>query len=360
MFKFNQLRQIHLEISNNCQASCPMCSRNVNGGGENPLIKVNDWTLDQYKLIMTATVLQQLESCYFCGTFGDPMMNNDLIAMVRYSAEINPNLQIHIHTNGGARATKWWAELAQALPKNHLVIFGIDGLSDTHHIYRIGTQFDNVIKNAKSFIDAGGSAEWAFIKFKHNEHQVDQAQKLAKDLGFKTFNLKNSSRFLLEPRVKATDRQGKLMHYIEPATDTPLKFIDKKTIDNYQKITNDAIIECKVLETKEIYIDAHGDFFACCWLANTPYTYISEDAISEVRKKMLDQHTEMMEKLGETNMFKRSIEDIINSTAFQSIWQDMWTGSDKSIVCARSCGRHPDAKISKCTDQFLETYTLNE
>ena len=360
MFKFNDLKQIHLEISNNCQASCPMCSRNVNGGGENPLLKINDWTLEQYKAIMTTKVLQQISSCYFCGTFGDPMMNNDLIDMCRYSVEVNPDLQIHIHTNGGARPTKWWEELAQALPKNHLVIFGIDGLEDTHHIYRIGTKFENVIRNAKAFIDAGGSAEWAFIKFKHNEHQLEQARDLAKEIGFKTFNIKNSSRFILEPRVKAVDRQGNVMHYIEPSTDTPLKFIDKKAIDNYQKITNDAVIECKVLETKEVYIDAHGDFFACCWLANTPYTHIPNDAVSEVRSKMLEQHNRMVSILGETSVLTRSLENIIDSEAFQTMWQDMWHGPNKSIVCARSCGRHPEVEISKCTDQFLETVQLND
>ena len=32
MFKFNQLRDIHLEITNACQASCPMCPRNINSG----------------------------------------------------------------------------------------------------------------------------------------------------------------------------------------------------------------------------------------------------------------------------------------------------------------------------------------
>jgi hypothetical protein len=353
MFKFNELKAIHLEISNNCQASCPMCSRNINGGLENPLIKVTDWTLEEFKTIMSPQVLHQIEIFYLCGTFGDPMMNNDLIAMCRYAKETNPNLHVHVHTNGGARKAEWWKELAEALPANHRVIFAIDGLEDTHHLYRIGTKYETVIRNAQAFMSAGGIAEWAFIQFLHNEHQVDEARQRAKDIGFKYFTTKNSSRFLIEPRSPAVNKNGVVTHYIEPASFTPMKFIDKSVIENWRKILDDAVIECKVLKDKEIYIDAHKDFYACCWLANIPYTHILKDAVMDVREKMLEQHKKMMMQLGEVNVLKRLLENIINSDEYQSIWEDMWR-NNKSIVCARTCGRHPEAKISKNTDQFFE------
>lgn len=359
MFKFNELKTIHLEISNNCQASCPMCSRNINGGLENPLIKVNDWTLNDFKTIMSPQVLHQIETFYLCGTFGDPMMNNDLIDMCRYAKEVNPNLYVHVHTNGGARKTEWWKELAEALPANHRVVFAIDGLEDTHHLYRIGTRYETVIRNAQAFMAAGGIAEWAFIQFLHNEHQVDEARQRAKDIGFKYFTTKNSSRFLIEPRSPAVDKNGVVTHYIEPASFTPMKFIDKKVIENWQKILDDAEVECKVLKDKEIYIDAHKDFYACCWLANIPYSYITNDVAMDVREKMVEQHNSMMARLGEVNMLNRSLEDIINSDAYQSMWQDMWH-DDKSIVCARTCGKHPEAKISRNTDQFSEFTEFND
>jgi MoaA/NifB/PqqE/SkfB family radical SAM enzyme len=360
MFTFNELTQVHLEISNNCQASCPMCSRNINGGGINPLIFNRDWTLEQFKIIMNPEVLTQINGFYLCGTFGDPMMNNDLLDMCRYAKEIKTDIRIHMHTNGGARKAEWWAELAKVLPADHMVTFGLDGLADTNHLYRVGTNFDTIIRNAKSFIAAGGQAEWAFIKFKHNEHQVEEAQQLAKSLGFARFNLKASSRFIIEPRVKVVDRQGEITHYIEPSTDTPMKFIDKKAIDNYKQIVKDAAIECQVLKTKEVYIDAYGDLYACCWLANTPYTHISEDASFEVRKKIKQQHKNMVAHLGEVNTLKRSIKDIIDSPEYQNIWTDMWEGENKNIICARSCGKHLETEISKCSDQFLEIISLDE
>jgi MoaA/NifB/PqqE/SkfB family radical SAM enzyme len=91
MFNFNQLKQLHLEISNNCQASCPMCTRNIHGGIENPNLKLKDWSLEEYKTIISEEVLHQVELIYFCGNYGDPLLNNDLIntTFVGSSSTIN-------------------------------------------------------------------------------------------------------------------------------------------------------------------------------------------------------------------------------------------------------------------------------
>jgi len=349
MFRYKNIRQVHLEISNNCQASCPMCTRNINGGVENPLIKVTNWSLDHFKTIMTP-LLSQINSYYFCGTFGDPMMNDDLIEMCKYSKDVAPHVHVAIHTNGGARKTEWWKELARSLPEDHLVVFALDGLEDTHHLYRVGTNFHTVIRNAKAFIEAGGKAEWCFLKFKHNEYQVDQAKQMSTDLGFVSFRSRNSSRFVLEPKRKAVDRTGNTTHYIEPATSTPLTFIDKKVIDNYKKIVKESTIDCKAQHDKEIYIDAHRDLYPCCWIANIPYTPVQEDISAEIRHEMKKQHNQMIDRLGEINTINRSVKDIVESQEFQDMWDDYW-GDEKLIICARSCGRGPSNTFAKCTDQ---------
>ena len=74
------------------------------------------------------------------------------------------------------------------------VVWGIDGLEDTNHIYRVGAKWEKIINNAKAFIDAGGIASWQFIEFEHNKHQIEEAKQLAKELGFKEFRLVSSTR----------------------------------------------------------------------------------------------------------------------------------------------------------------------
>ena len=358
MFNFNELEDIHLEITNNCQAGCPMCGRNRFGGLENPLLRLKDWTITDFKTVMTEKVLTQIRGFFFCGNFGDPLLNNDLLRMCEYAKLINPKLNIRIHTNGSLRNRKWWEELYSVLPKNHTVVFAIDGMKDTHSVYRINTDFDKIIDNASAFISKGGIAEWMFIRFKHNEHQVDEAQLLAKKLGFKNFNLKNSSRFLLEPHVNVLDKDGNLTHTIEPASDLPLKFIDKNIIQSYKQLLKHIDIDCYALKNKEIYIDSFKNVFPCCWIAQIPYTYIEDNGAAEAKKEMLEQYYELVDKLGGIDMINssnRSIQDIVNSIEYQTVWTEFWT-SNKLISCARSCGKTNMFSIPK--DQFLNRIQL--
>jgi MoaA/NifB/PqqE/SkfB family radical SAM enzyme len=355
MFKFNELEEVHLEITNNCQASCPMCQRNRNGGLENPLIRLTDWTLADYKNIMSPQVLNQITGFLFCGNFGDPILNKDLLDMCSYSTQINPNLNIRIHTNGSARTVEWWGELAQVLPKTHNLIFALDGLEDTHSLYRIGTDFNKILKNAQAFIEAGGTAEWCFIRFKHNQDQVEEARKLSKELGFQNFVMKNSSRFLLEPKVDALDKNGQVTHTLEPATDTPLKFIDKRIIDSYKQILNESIIDCQSFSRRQIYIDAFKNVFPCCWIANTPYAYIDNNDASAIRYKILDEYNNLIDYFGgidKLNATKQSVKSIVDSTAYQTVWNKFW--EEKILMtCARQCGRSPNFEFAKSRDQIV-------
>ena len=356
MFKFSELRDIHFEITNRCQASCPMCSRNYHGGLENPLIKNQDWTLEEFKIIVSETVLKQLNGFYFCGNFGDPIINDEMIEMIEYAVSVNPSLNIRIHTNGGARKTDWWQRLAKALPEQHNVIFAIDGLEDTHHLYRIGTKYETVVKNAKAFIDAGGSAEWCFIKFKHNEHQSEEAQRRARELGFSLFTEKNSSRFVSEPRFAVYDKDGNTTHYLEQPSSSELPFISNDLIINYKEILKNSEIDCYVQKTKEVYIDAYRKVFPCCFLASTPYNYVKlNDIIAPVRKDMLEQYNELVDELRNTNVLERSLQEIIDSEIWQTVWEKYWN-QNKLITCARTCGKMKE--IPKPKDQFINTIGL--
>lgn len=362
MFKFKDLRQIHLEVTNNCQASCPMCTRNIHGGLDNPLLHLSNWSLEKYKSILTSTVLNQVWSIYFCGNFGDPLLNNDLLDMIEYSKQTNPNIDIRVHTNGSLRSSEWWKRLAEVLPEKHAVIFALDGLEDTHQLYRIGTDFDKIISNAKTFIDAGGKAEWHYIRFKHNEHQVEAAKAIAVDMGFKHFVMKDSSRWMLDTKFPVYNKQGATTHYLEPSQYSELKFIDRKVIDNYKEVVKATTIDCYALDKKEIYIDAQGHVFPCCWLAMIPYIpFDHEKEVFAVKQEILKQYHELVESLGGYDAIdgtKKPVNEIIDSNEYQSVWSAYW-GENKLITCARSCGRLPEV-FSTPNDQFTARIELKQ
>ncbi len=360
MFKFNELQQIHLEITNNCQASCPMCVRNNHGEADNPLLELNNWSIDQYKTVINLEVLEQIKGIFFCGNYGDPLLNNDLIEMIDYTRNVNPDIHLRVHTNGSLRSTKWWQQLAQSMPKNHRVIFAIDGLSETHQLYRIGTDYTNIIRNAKAFIEAGGNAEWAFIRFKHNEHEVEEAKRIANDIGFQYFTMKDSSRFFLDSKFHVYDKNKNVVNYLEPSQYSEIKFIDRKIVNTYKEVAKASAIDCYAIKNKEIYIDAFCNVYPCCFIAMIPYNYWEEpNELSHIRSEILRQYNQLIEDFGgieSLNAEKHLVKDIIDSDTYQNIWTKYWT-DPKMITCVRTCGVN---QISKPFDQFTTRENLNE
>ena len=354
MFKFNQLETVHVEISTRCQASCPMCPRNYHSGVVNPNLKIADWTYSEFIKIFNDTVLSQITGIYFCGNFGDPIMNDDLIIMCQYLKDNAPHITLRIHTNGGARRKDWWKRLRNALPDDHIVIFGIDGLEDTHQLYRIGTKYDTVIKNAREFIINGGNAEWVFIKFKHNQHQIIEAESRSKELGFKRFTIKSTTRFIGEPKYSVLDKDSNVLYYLEPPDQNQIVLIDKSDIDKFDEWYRRTEIDCYVLKNKEIYIDAHKNVFPCCFLASAPYNHsFVQPILTEIRKKIMDQYYELISSIGgleKLDVLSRSIEEIVNDNIWQLVWDVYWN-EKKLITCGRVCGKTP---FSKPIDQFVK------
>lgn len=357
MFRFEELKQLHLEISNNCQASCPMCDRNVRGGLPNELLKVRDWTFEDYKTIVSPEVIKQIDNLYMCGNYGDPGMNNDLPKMLAYTRQLS-DIPISIHTNGGMRKSEWWANLAQYLNSGESkIVFAIDGLEDTHHLYRIGTTYDKVIENAKAFIDAGGNAQWVFIRFKHNEHQVEEARRRATELGFQEFVVKDSIRFHGSNDYDVWDKNGNVTHTLQPSSTSEMKFIPKEMLsyDNAKKFVDSVDIKCKVKEMKEVYIDAFGHLYPCCFVGHAPTSTLDPvSPVSNLKPIVAEQVENAVKLMGGTdaiNTRKRSIKEIVNSNEYQTVWSDLWD-QRKLWICSKTCG--VTKKISTWEDQFQQ------
>jgi MoaA/NifB/PqqE/SkfB family radical SAM enzyme len=359
MFKFNQLKAIHVELTNNCQASCPMCARNDHGGLPNPNINITEITLEHFKQIFSQEVLTQIDHIYFCGNYGDPILSNYLLEIISYCSETNPQLHVAVHTNGSARTAKWWRSLYRVLPEKHCVHFALDGLEDTHHLYRIGTDFNKIIDNAKEFIACGGTAEWVFLSFKHNEHQIEQARTLATRLGFKSFSHKATGRFLEKPWFDVVDSTGQITYKLEPPTEHKITFVKREVIENYKHYVAQAEIQCGVSDTKEVYVDAYGYLWPCCFIGAVPYMHNTINEIAyDYYQDTKNQINGLVEYIGVTDLKIRTIKEIINSDQWQSAWQVYWN-EKKLATCAKTCGKFSEKIISQYGDQFLKVEEIS-
>ena len=74
------------------------------------------------------------------------------------------------------------------------VIWGIDGLEDTNHLYRVNVDWNRLQENWRAYISGGGKAKWQFIVFKWNQHQLDEVKRYSESEKFKGFNIIRSVR----------------------------------------------------------------------------------------------------------------------------------------------------------------------
>ena len=219
---YNQY-QFHVELSNLCNAACPICPRYWAGSKiTRPGLIPTSITADQFKSWFYPDIMQNhVDRMMLCGNQGDPFAAKDIVEILDYCASVLPyNKQLVTHSNGGLRSENIWREAGKILKKNPkwFMWFSIDGLEDTNHLYRRNVSWERLMRNAQAFIEAGGTAYWDMLVFKHNEHQIEDVKKLAKEMGFKSVRLKNPDGLVWDNKIQKRgvyDNVGDLEYYIE-------------------------------------------------------------------------------------------------------------------------------------------------
>ena len=188
-YDINTVKVLEIELTTFCNANCGACDRNINGGPINLKMPLHHMSFDTWKQIVQDKNLSNISTLTFDGNFGDASMHPYIIKFLEYLSSIKNDLFIKISSNGGARNTKFWNELATALQKfrSHEMQFAIDGLEDTNHIYRRNVNWNKLIENVTAFNTAGGISTWRAIIFDHNKHQIKEMRNLAKQLNFYKF-----------------------------------------------------------------------------------------------------------------------------------------------------------------------------
>jgi MoaA/NifB/PqqE/SkfB family radical SAM enzyme len=83
IFRFNNVKIVHLEPTTNCNAACPQCLRTRTE------FEPNELSLEDVKKLFTPDVLMQLEKIYMCGNYGDPASARQTLEMYEYFISVN-------------------------------------------------------------------------------------------------------------------------------------------------------------------------------------------------------------------------------------------------------------------------------
>lgn len=355
-FSIKNITSIQMDHNSTCNLKCPQCAR-VEKGEVNPFLPLKELSLDFYKKIFTPELCQQLDSVLFCGNYGDAIASSNILEVCQY-LKSNDLKSITIFTNGSLRPPSWWKQLASILSgKNDKVCFSIDGLEDTNPLYRIGSHFNKIIENAQAFIGSGGRARWDYLVFEHNEYQVEQALELARTLGFLSFKIKKTSRFIKDPQYKdgtinSSDiAQKKIGSQIfnsysisnpqQPQYRSSASSDFKKIVKKYNSWKNyvdKTPIRCKALMGKSLFIDFDGRLWPCTWVGAPVYFY-NDDNTQRVQISLLEK------RYGRNfnNLHDQSLPEALDHIWFKNDLPDSWSQSTESnnfklMTCGRTCG----------------------
>lgn len=332
MISVNEITQIEFGVTSKCNAACPLCARQLIGTSNiDPNIIQSDLSFENFKIITEGLGSNSKNiNADFCGTTGDIIAHPDAENIIKYASTYYK--EANLHTNGSAKSVSFWQNIAKL--KNVHVIFSIDGLSDTNHLYRINTNFDTIIKNAKIFIDAGGYAIWKFIKFSHNEHQVDKAKELAKELGFKKFQSIASTRWIL-PKVdiKKDSYKNKINKTAVQTQLSPASESNKIKSAWYRDFSYKEI-NCRTIADNYLYIDENAKLWPCCHFHS--HYAASRPAFINYWKKIENLYGNNFNSL-----LNNTVDDLLNHEYFQEYLKNSFKDSKEVCYrCIQACAKN--------------------
>ena len=340
MLKLDQIRTVQVELTTRCNARCPMCMRNYRGYDYNSGYPETELSFEQFQHIFTPDFLKQLSGMHldtdrptmgvnFNGNLGDFALAKDGAEIVEYLVE--HRVTVSINTNGSLRSPAWWQRLA--LPGVQIG-FALDGLADTHSLYRQDTDWNRVIENAQAYIDAGGRAVWRFVPFDHNRHQETECKALAQKMGFDRFENIYDGR----DTGPVFSRTGEYSHYLGklkgPHAVPPVKNLLQGHVQWFE-ISKNSIPQdkpnveyfCRHLKNQEIYIAADGSVYPCCFTGFYP-------------KQMHHAgNTQLKEIVQENNALEYDLEHCLAwFDRVDETWDKPSIKEGRLYTCVTSCG----------------------
>jgi len=354
----NQLK-VFLDISTYCNAGCPQCHRtNSNGLGKEDWLPLIQWSVEEFKTAFPPKVLENIDRFKFCGTWGDPIMNKDILGIFKYISEYGPLCLISVDTNGSIRNEDFWWELGCMFGTKLAVVFAIDGIDQKmHERYRRFTDLDKVLSNMHMLSQTNAIVQSQTILFQHNEDYKDEILELVKEYGSKNhefvisdrFNNNNTEHFVDDngddftltranqkslPKgvISGAFKRETIPVKIVETINKPVEAPKVKVVMKPQK-TLDYNIQCRwALPRNEVVVNPDGQVLPCCFHANHIYgNWPKNQILNDPAYKYY------IENKNEFNVFKTSIIDIMNSEHFAKTLPESIKGDNPNPICVKNC-----------------------
>ncbi len=358
--KLEDVRELHVEITNVCNAACPMCARNIFGQGNRPGRGLGSWTIEEIHKVFDKNVLPNLQYVYFCGTHGDPISSKNVFEAIKAAKDLGAGMEMF--TNGSLKTVEWWRNLMDLLDERDRITFGVDGIA-TNHLYRQNTDIDKIMDHMKIACESKSQVRWDFLAFKHNEHEYEACKKLAKEMGVDHFRLRRTARFdIFKTKFPVLNEKQEITHFLEPPNREDLRHPNLKTMGEMatkmygsdideMEITNETVkqffppdrttykyidrslpvedfnIQCIYQQARKLYVNSRLEVHPCC--------YISD----EYENFKTLANGQLPYPLGELSLRTKSWNEIMEHDFFKKDLVQSWTDNNVIPRCVRTCGK---------------------
>lgn len=330
----SEIKSLILEISSNCNLMCYGCVRvdQTDVNALHPLIEKNKFLeLETIRKVIDSELCNNLDYIDFCGSIDDPLAHPKFLEIVDYI--VSQGTKVIVQTNASLRNPVYFAKLAEILKKqsSSYVKFSIDGLEDTNHLYRRGSNWDKIIENANAYIAAGGKAEWQYIAFPWNEHQIEIARELSIKMGFKSFRYRHDRGDVSIDNDEIEVKQNRLKNDLDKSW--------QYNVDKFKDVIETQEIDCYSQKEKQYFIRYDGTVWPCCFLSNAKFHTVNN---YKEYKNRFDLNYEK----NWNSLYYHSFEEILNSDFYKNDLVKSWnskvhgTGKcDRIIRCTTTCSK---------------------
>lgn len=407
-WNFPELEQMHIELTNGCNAACPMCVRfHRSSPLTRPDLEIGQITLEKFQQYFPPEVLQKCRTILFCGVHGDAGTARDTLEIMQYISDSTESSKttVRMITNGGMRRPEWWHEMglvfAKNFNKNWAMTFSIDGLEDTNHLYRRNVKWSVLMANVRAFITAGGRALWDYLIFRHNEHQIEAAERLCYAMGFKEFRPKkalgvDNGRSLTT--LYALTAQGEVDYKIQAPLDPKNRNLETPTepdidyantfdpaeywsaknsraepmgnngIDVFENISfpdevarvydvlarkdnsqyDSVEVACKSQTHtggREIFVDQAGRVMPCCYIGTHLNSKFFDPKTTQLHHAMTQYGWEKFD------LNRHSLKEILEAGHLNRVWADSWNrptvAQGKMAFCCDVCPKNKPSAVDR-------------
>jgi len=265
LLNLNQHNSLHIETTTRCTLACPACPRTTWQDITKRPVAKTDLDVDLLEKFLDCPGGHQLKRFVLCGDYGDSIYYPDLIKLIQ---RFRDRVCFMITTNGSRQTAKFWHSLAEVLTEDDIVIFSIDGLEDTNHLYRINSEWSSIMTGLDIIAQSPAQVHWKTIVFRYNYQQLDKIKAFAESKGA-VFYAEKTHRYGADD-LAPPEQYVELNHAFRPT------FVNDNLIEIEPRCEKDAKV-----------ITSDGTLSPCDWIRNPKTFYKSQ--LWKQRARWLDR-----------------------------------------------------------------------